>query len=492
MIGAPLHFFNSLGRRTEPFVPPTSRPVGLYSCGPTVYSYPHLGNLRPYVFSDTLRRVLTWKGQDVDQVINITDVGHTLGDDDLAEDKVERAARHELRSVADLTAHYTQAFFDDLDDLGVLAATEYPRASRYVPQMIEFAKELDRKGFTYQLPSGLYFDTTKSAGYGELAGLSRDGHDRARIDLATGKRSAADFAIWRADAPGERRVLRWDSPWGPGVPGWHLECAVMSMALLGRHFDIHTGGVDHREIHHVNEIAQSEAYLGKPAPGEPARWVPLWMHNEFLLLGNMKMSKSAGTMPVLTDLVKAGFHPLTYRYFLLTAHYRSQLDFTDAGLASAAAAFRRLLVRVAAVRPLPTVPSLAAARELLEPAGQAALDRIDAALSDDLNTPRVLAELQAVLRADELPDSDRAVVIAATDQVLGLRLADLDPGDAYQRSGALTVPGEYVDKLVADRQRARQDRDWAAADRIRGDLRALGVEITDTPTGPRWSAVGSE
>ena len=300
MSGHQLRLYNSLGRRIEDFVP-LSDPATMYSCGPTVYAYPHLGNMRPYVFADTVRRALRWKGIRVHHVINITDVGHAVADTDTGEDKVEAAAARERRSVQEIAEFYTRAFFDDITALNVLPAAEYPRASAYVPQMIEFAEELEKKGFTYQIPSGLYFDTAKDPNYGELAQMDTEGQlEAARVEQVEGRRHKTDFALWRAEEPGRRRIMRWDSPWGCGAPGWHLECSVMSIALLGRHFDIHTGGVDHRELHHVNEIAQSQAYLGDGRP-----WVRFWLHNEFLQLGAVKMAKSAGGAPRLADLVKA-------------------------------------------------------------------------------------------------------------------------------------------------------------------------------------------
>jgi cysteinyl-tRNA synthetase len=479
-VGAAIRFFNSMGRQAGEFSPLFPGRVGLYTCGLTVYADPHLGNMRPYVFSDTLRRMLEWKGLTVTQVVNITDVGHAVGDIDLAPDKVEEAARAELRSVQELTDHYAQLFYGDLEQLNVLPHQHSPRASMYVPRMIEFAKALDAHGYTYQLSSGLYFDTSRSPGYGRLALLPQgDGH--ARIEEVAGKRSAADFAVWRADLPGEQRIMHWDSPWGVGVPGWHLECSVMSMDLLGEHFDIHTGGVDHRELHHVNEIAQSEAYLR-----DGREWVPWWLHNEFLVLGGQKIAKSAGRMPTLRDLTSTGFHPLAFRYFLLTAHYRSQQDLTEAALRSAAAAYRRLLGRAASLRPLPDVAGLAGARRQLGGAARDALDRIDEAISDDLSTPRVLAELQRVLRDETLTERDRGVLVAASEQVLGLRLGEINPEQVTGRVMQLSVPSEYIEQLVAERDRARQARDWPAADRLRAQLFELGVRVVDTPSGSRW------
>src|SRR3984893_13430274 len=262
------------------YVGPAPGVAGLYSCGPTVYAYPHLGNMRPYVFADTLRRALRWKEIPVRHIVNITDVGHAVADTETGEDKLEVAAARECRSVLDIAAFSIDAFFVDIAALNILPADEYPRASAYVEQMIEFAAQLEKEGFTYRLPSGLSFDTAKAPGYGALAQMSAEGQlEAARVEYVEGRRRKTDFALWRAEEPGQRRVMRWDSPWGWGAPGWHLECSVMSMALLGPHFDLHTGGVDHRELHHVQEIAQSEAFLEDDRP-----WVRYWLHNEFILL----------------------------------------------------------------------------------------------------------------------------------------------------------------------------------------------------------------
>jgi cysteinyl-tRNA synthetase len=480
--GAQPKFFNSLGREVTDFRP-SGDPVRIYTCGMTVYANTHLGNLRPYVFSDTLTRMLKWKGKNVTSVVNVTDIGHTVGDGDLGEDKIEVAARAQSASVWDITRHYTDVFFRDLARVNVTPQTYNPRASEYVPKMIEFAQVLQLKGFTYQLESGLYFDTTKSPGYGRLAlkpPIDRDSEIH-RLEVVPGKRSAADFAIWRSEFGPQRRLVHWDSPWGPGVPGWHLECSVMSMELLGNHFDIHTGGVDHREIHHVNEIAQSEAYLG-----DRRDWVPIWMHNEFVLLGNHKIAKSSGRMPILEDLVEAGYHPLSYRYFLLNAHYRSQLDLTEAGLRAALAGFRRLVSRVAQLGPLPEADTRdAAVAQLTSPAGVDALETLDAAISDDLSTPRVLAEVNRILRLDTLSGHDKRVLVATAEQLLGLGLGVLTPDDITLAT-RLAMPEDFIDALVKARAAARRAHDWAEADRIRDQLTAIGVQVLDTPEGSRW------
>ena len=496
--GQQLRLYNSLGRRVETFLPCTTgspcsargekHSVGLYTCGPTVYSYQHLGNMRPYVFSDTLRRALRWKGLPARQIVNITDVGHAVADSDTGEDKLEVAAARERRSVADLASFYTDDWLAALDSLNVQRADEYPKASEYVPQMIEFAKRLEEKGYTYELPSGLYFDTSRSPGYGRLALLDVEGQrEGARVEQIEGRRNKSDFALWRAEEPGVRRVMRWDSPWGWGAPGWHLECSVMSMALLGPHFDIHTGGIDHRQLHHVNEIAQSEAYLDD---GQP--WVRYWLHNEFITLDSGKISKSAGHTLRIATLVEAGYHPLAYRLFLLGGHYRSQLDFTNAAMDAAQATLRRLVSRVAPLRPLPSVSSLDEALSAL-PAGDTAarsyVEKLDAAISADLATPTILAALQDALRDQSVSEAALRTVVAAADALLGLRLSDLSVQEVEGRRSASSLAADEVSRieaLIAERTQARKEKNWPRADEIRAELDTLGVQVTDTPTGPVW------
>jgi cysteinyl-tRNA synthetase len=482
--GHPLRLYNSLGRAVQDFVP-SGDVTGMYSCGPTVYAYQHLGNMRAYVFADTVRRALRWKGINVRHVVNITDVGHAVSDADTGEDKMEVAAARERRSVLEIAEFYTRVFFEDLKALNVLPAAEYPRASAYVPQMIEFAKTLEERSYTYRLPSGLYFDTANDPRYGELARLHAEGQrEAARVEQVKGRRNKTDFALWRTEEPGRRRVLRWDSPWGWGTPGWHLECSVMSIALLGPHFDIHTGGIDHRELHHVNEIAQSEAFLADGLP-----WVRYWLHNEFLQLGGAKMAKSAGGAPRLADLTEAGYHPAAFRLFLLGGHYRSQLDFTTAALDAAQATLRRLTARAQPLRPLPALETLSEASTTEDPAAARALDLIDAAISADFNTAKLLAALQDAVRDPEITPDGLRTVTAAADALLGLGVATLDPADLDQRAAAADLTEDErhdIDQLVADRTQARKERDWARADQIRAELDARGVHVTDTPEGPSW------
>ena len=486
--GDPLRLYNSLDRNLQDFEPAGDH-AAIYSCGPTVYSFPHLGNMRPYVFADTLRRALRWKGIPARHVINITDVGHAVADSDTGEDKLEVAAAKEQRRVQDIATFYTDAYFKDIAALNILPADEYPRASAYVEDMIEFAEQLEKNGYAYQIESGLYFDTSKSPGYGALAQIDVEGQqEAARVEHVAGRRHKTDFALWRAEEPGKQRVMRWESPWGPGAPGWHLECSVMSMNLLGGHFDIHTGGVDHRELHHVNEIAQSEAYLN-----DGARWVNVWMHNEFLQLNDQKMAKSAGGAPRLADLVDAGYHPMAFRLFLLGGHYRSQLDFTPQAMDAAQATLKRLVSRIEPLQPLPPIQTLAQARTHAEASATAGaearyIDQIDAAVSADLATPRLLAILQDGLKDQDLDDAGRKTVIAAADALLGLSLSTLRTSDLKSRTAADLTPAEraQIEQLIADRTEARQAKDWARADQIRAELDARGVDVTDTQKGPVW------
>jgi cysteinyl-tRNA synthetase len=490
--GQQLRLYNSLGRRMMDFTP-SADVVGIYSCGPTVYHFAHLGNMRPYVFADTLRRALRWKGIPARQVVNITDVGHAVADSDTGEDKIELAAAREERTVEEIAAFYTQTYLDDVTALNVMPADVYPRATEYVPQMIEFAARLEELGYTYVLPSGLYFDTSKSPGYGTLALLDVEGQrEGARVEQVEGRRNKSDFALWRAEEPGVRRVMRWKSPWGWGAPGWHLECSVMSMALLGPHFDIHTGGVDHRQLHHVNEIAQSEAYLGD---GQP--WVRYWLHCEFLLLNNAKIAKSSGPVPRLADLVESGYHPMAFRLFLLGGHYRSQLDLTTNAVDAAQATLRRLTGRVEGLRPLPAVETLEQALALLprdqgavaDKTAAAYLEQIDAAISADLATPRILATLQESLRDPDITTEGLRVVVAAADALLGLGLASLDAREVDRRRSAADLhPAEVetIERLIAERTQARKERNWGRADEIRAELEELGVQVTDTQAGPTW------
>jgi cysteinyl-tRNA synthetase len=346
--------------------------------------------------------------------------------------------------------------------------------------MIEFVKVLESRGYTYRLESGLYFDVSRSPDYGRLALLDPDATLKARIESVEGKRHPADFALWRSRLGEAPRAMEWDSPWGPGAPGWHLECSVMSMKYLGDHFDIHTGGVDHREVHHVNEIAQSEAYL---ADGKP--WVDFWLHNEFLLFSTEKMSKSAGGTIRLQNLIDEGYHPMVFRHFVLTAHYRSKMNFSYDALEAADASLWRLLLRMRGRQTVGPLSFQKARERLRSEKARSYLEGIDEAVSADLNTPRVLAVLDALSQDVSLESGEADTLVATADAILGLGLLETTAEDLSTASIPDSEKAEIA-LLLQNRDDARKRRDWPNADRIRRQLEEKRIEVMDTPVGPRY------
>jgi cysteinyl-tRNA synthetase len=469
---AELTLYNSLTRSLEAFAPlDPAKGVRVYSCGPTVYNYAHVGNLRAYVFTDTLSRVLRWKGYALTHVINITDVGHLTSDADAGDDKMEAAARAQAKSIWDIAAHYTAAFKGNISDLNIDEPTRWSVATDHIEEMIDFAKKIAPK-HCYELESGLYFDATTVPDYGKLAG-SQDDTRESRIEAVDGKRHPQDFAIWRKSPPGEQRQMEWDSPWGKGAPGWHLECSVMSLKYLGAPFDIHTGGIDHREIHHPNEIAQNQAYCGCADTGSH-----FWMHNNFLVDRGGKMSKSAGGFTTLKSLIDAGVHPLAYRLMCLSAHYRSELEFSADNLGAALTRLKRLVITVGALKSK-------ASGEGTAPAPW--IKRLDEAVSDDLNTPKALPILDELLAEKALSPADRLAALAEFDAVLGLNLLGLTREDLRVRPAAAALTGDEIEARLADRKAARAEKDFARSDAIRDELTAAGVEVMDgDPLGWDW------
>ncbi|WP_239804599.1 cysteine--tRNA ligase [Croceicoccus hydrothermalis] len=488
MTHAPLTLFNSLTRKPEPFAPVHDGEARVYSCGPTVYNYPHIGNMRAYVFADTLGRVLSWRGYRLTHVINITDVGHLTDDADAGEDKLEKAASERAQSIWDIARHYTDAFKADVDALNIRQPAEWTVATDYIDAMIDFAKSIaDRH--CYEIDSGLYFDTASVADYGRLArAVTEEGE--GRIDAVAGKRNAADFAIWRRTPPGETRQMEWDSPWGRGAPGWHLECSVMSGQVLGFPFDIHTGGIDHREIHHPNEIAQNQAFCGCGGLDEAAHsGARVWMHNNFLVDRTGKMSKSSGEFLRLKLLRDRGYHPLAYRMMCLQAHYRSELEFSWDGLRAALTRVKRLLSGARnAIGPAgKTAMAGAAMADLAIDNGklQALLQRFDAALADDLNTPVALIVLEEAVIAKKVPAEEKAALVAAMMAVLGLPL--LAREDFRIRPQSAQLDENEVEAAMARRKNARAAKDFATSDAIRDELAGGGVEVMDgDPLGWEW------
>ena len=466
MTGRPLTLFNSLSRSLEPFAPSDGTTARVYSCGPTVYNFAHLGNLRAYVFTDTLRRTLLFKGWDVRHVINITDVGHLTSDADAGEDKMELAAAGLGKDIWEVAAFYTAAFKRNIRDLNIIDPTIWSVATDHIAEMIAFAEKI-APDHCYQIDSGLYFDVTTVPDYGRLARSVSD-EGESRIDPVTGKRNPADFAIWRKSPPGEQRQMEWDSPWGRGAPGWHLECSVMSLKYLGPEpFDIHTGGIDHREIHHPNEIAQNQAYCDCSAEQPGFTGARFWMHNNFLVDRTGKMSKSGGGFTTLQSLVDAGVHPLAYRLLCLTAHYRSELEFSGEAVGAALTRLKRMVMAAEKLGADTGTPA------------QTYLDRLDAALSEDLNTPQALVALDELLGDKGLAPADRRATLGVFDAALGLQLLDLDRAELRVRPVAATLSEEEIETRLDERQRARAAKDFARSDAIRDELIAAGVEVMD-------------
>jgi len=462
----PLRLFNSLTRSLETFNPVHEGEARVYTCGPTVYNYPHIGNMRAYVFADVLGRTLSWKGYKLTHVINITDVGHLTDDGDAGEDKLEKMAAEKAQDIWDIARHYTQAYWDDVKALNIRQPAHWSIATDYVPQMIEFAQGIAVQ-HCYELESGLYFDTSTVANYGRLArAVTEDGE--GRIDTVEGKRHAADFAIWRKTPVGEKRQMQWDSPWGKGAPGWHLECSVMGEKLLGFPFDIHTGGIDHREIHHPNEIAQNQAFCHSDASG-----ANIWMHNNFLVERSGKMSKSSGEFLRLQLLIDKGYHPLAYRMMCLQAHYRSELEFSWEGLGAALTRLKRMVMAVERLQE----------RQSSGQGGKIGTDKYDQAfadaISDDLNTPEAIAILELVFGVTAIAPTDALQTVQNMDSVLGLNLLTLTRSDLRLRPKSAAITEVEIETTLARRKQARADKDFATSDTLRDELAAKGVEVMD-------------
>lgn len=466
-----LRFYNTLTRSIEPFRPREPGKARVYSCGPTVYSRQHLGNMRPYVLADLLTRVLRHEGLQVEHVINITDVGHLTDDADQGEDKLELAAQHSGSSALEVARVWTELFKRDLSLLDVREPTVWARATEHIPEQIAMIQKLEAKGFTYRTRDGVYFDTGKDAEYGALSRLKATS-EHARVANDTGKRQPADFALWKlSPTQGPRRQLEWPSPWGVGFPGWHIECSAMATKHLGPQIDIHTGGVDHVAVHHTNEIAQAENAL------DSRPWVRVWMHGAWLMFDGEKISKSRAHRaqpPNLDDLSPLGVTPGGFRYYLYTAHYRSPLSLSGEALRGAEAARRRLraIVRAGSAEPDASWGLRSASLETLR-------ERFFDALRDDLDAPRALATLWDIADQPE-PLVQRARLIRELGDSIGLSLAGPAP---------VVEDDALIERQVARRNQARRDRDFALSDAMRAELLAKGVVVEDSPEGSTWRRV---
>jgi cysteinyl-tRNA synthetase len=461
-----LRLYNTFTRSKEELRPLREEVVRIYSCGPTVYRYVHVGNLRTFMLPDLLRRSLEYLGYETEQVMNITDVGHLTDDTfDRGEDKMLVSARLEKKSPEEIAAHYTASFMEDAARLNIRRADQYPHATRYIPQMIELIEKLIAGGHAYEVGGTVYYDIASFPAYGKL---SRNTTDKllagARGEVDPRKRHPGDFTLWKA--AGEHRLQVWPSPWGQGFPGWHIECSAMSMSLLGDRFDIHTGGSDNVFPHHEAEIAQSEGVAGH-------RVVTCWMHGGLLMLRGARMAKSAGNFFRVSELEEQGFDPLAFRYMALQAKYRTKLDFSTEGLAGADRALTQLRERVAEWSSAPRLTQTADAENAEVRRYEA---RFRAALADDLDLPSAMALVAELVHSGVAP-ADRARLLRSWDRVLGLDLDRTPPEE--------TLP-EGASALLEAREKARAVKDFKTSDRLRDELSALGVAVTDTAEGQRW------
>jgi len=420
--------------------------------------------MRAYITSDILRRTLKHQGFKVKHIINITDVGHLTSNEDLGEDKIEAEARREQKTVKEIASFYTKAFHDDLRGLNIeTKGVKFPCASKHIKEQVKLIQILEKKGFTYRTSDGIYFDTAKFKNYRAFARLDLKGlREGARIGTHTEKRNVSDFALWKFSPAGEKRMQEWKSPWGIGFPGWHIECSAMSMKYLGKHFDIHTGGIDHIPVHHTNEIAQSESATGK-------KFANYWIHTEFLNMSGEKMAKSLGNIFTLSDLRKSGISPAVYRYWLLTAHYRSPIAFTMDALRGAETALVRI---VAAIKDVPSGGT----------PNKTYIKRFADFMRDDLDTPKAIALLWELLKKDDILPRDKRATILEFDHVLGINFKTL-MRDA-QKTSHIAIP-ENVQQLVLEREDARKKKDWVHADKLRDAIHTCGYEIKDTSDGPQ-------
>ncbi len=466
---------NTLTRKKEEFVPIQNGKVGMYNCGPTVYNYAHIGNLRAYVFADVLRRTLEYHGLEVTQIINITDVGHLVSDADEGEDKMEKGARAQGKSAQEIAEFYTKAFFEDLEKLNIQKASAYPKATEHIAEQIALIKSLEEKGFVYKTSDGMYFDTSKFSSYGELANLNIEGQkEGARVEANPEKKNPTDFALWKFSKEDENRQQEWESPWGVGFPGWHIECSAMAMKYLGETFDIHTGGIDHIPVHHTNEIAQSECATGKP-------YVHYWMHSGFVNIEGGKMAKSEGNFIRLETLDEKGISPLAYRYWLLTAHYGKTINFTWETLEGAQTALLKLHEIFRSLHGDGVVD-------------MNYQDKFIEAIDDDIDTPKIIALLWELVKDTDINDVNKKTTLLEFDKILklGFELSKekLETLKIRVHENILVqdIPLK-IKNLLGERVIARESKNWQKSDELRDEIFGLGYKVTDTDSGVKVSKI---
>ena len=459
-----MQLYNTASHRKETFTPQHAAQVTMYCCGPTVYNFAHIGNLRTYIFEDLLSRTIRLQ-YPLKHVMNVTDVGHLVSDADDGEDKMELGAAREGKSAFEIARFYETKFWQDYDALHCTRPTIISRATAHIAEMIALVKTLEEKGYTYRTSDGIYYDTSKFPRYDALVGHARISglQGGARVEMSDEKRNPTDFALWKFSPKDKKRQMEWDSPWGVGFPGWHIECSAMAMHYLGHTLDIHCGGIDHVMIHHTNEIAQSEAATGQ-------KYVNYWIHGEFLILRSGKMSKSGGTFVTVDVLKEKGYEPLAYRYLCLGAHYRTQLEFSYESMDSAAKSLKNLRALAAQIgTDCQRTPSQTAN-------SQAWKEKFTAAMEDDLNAPKALALTWEAVRSADLSAAEKWDFLVAAEHILSLDLLNI----AEEKPSALPA---RVQELLAQRAAARQAKDWKKSDELRDAIAQAGYIVKDTPQG---------
>ena len=467
-----LKLYNTLTRIKEEFKPIRKDEVGLYTCGLTVYNYAHIGNLRTYIFEDVLKRVLIYDGYKVTHVMNITDIGHLTSDADAGEDKMVREAKKEGKTVWEIADYYTKAFEDDLKQLNIIPPDYHVKATAHIQQMIDLIKRLEEKGFTYIADGNVYFDISKFPEYGKLGRINiKSLKPGARIEVDSAKKNPLDFVLWFTKSKFDDQEMKWDSPWGRGYPGWHVECSAISMNYLGETFDIHCGGIDHIPVHHTNEIAQSEAATGK-------KFVNYWLHAEFLIMNEEKMSKSKGEFLTLTKLKEMGYSPMVYRYFCLGAHYKQPLTFSDEAIETAKYAYNRLINILIEMKKNRTEskPNLEYVKKIKRDFSKK--------INNDLNMPEALAVMWQVLRTNEIGNLEKYDLVFEFDRIFGLNLDRAE--QVLEEEARQKVDVQLVEQLIKEREDARKSKDWAKSDEIRNRLSGMGVEVRDSAEGTFW------
>lgn len=453
-----IYLFDTYTRRKRLFIPLEDKVVKMYTCGPTVYNYPHIGNLRAYVFADILKRTLEFNGFIVKHVMNITDVGHLTSDADTGEDKIELQAKKLKRSAWEIAEYFTEIFKRDISSLNIKPPSIWCKATEHIQDQIALIQKLEKLGYTYKTSDGIYFDTSKFPNYGYLARIKLEKQKPGiRIPINPEKRNYYDFALWKFSPKDQKRQMEWESPWGIGFPGWHIECSAMAMKYLGETLDIHTGGVDHIPIHHTNEIAQSEAATNK-------QFVRYWLHVAFLVVNNEKMSKSKGNVYTLKDIIDQGFDPLAFRYLLLTAHYRSTLNFTWEALRSAQVALDTLRSKLSEFPDggKPNIKIIETFRKYI---------------NDDLSTPKAIALLWDLMKFN-IPPTEKKATILVFDEIFGLGLKEIK----YTTNDVSEISNEVV-QLLEERKKLRLEKRWDKADEIRKKIEMLGYIVQDLPDG---------